>query len=256
MTKKLASRQKKAEAKTPSPPDVTLKQEELMAAFSNAADKIIFTKALSDITSHDPGMRADAARVIAGVRHKSSVKAIVAQMANEPSAQVRRECVKALMALEMKEGVPVVERALADQEASVRLAAVWALYHLAGAKSAPALASMFSDEDEEVRRRAAACVGWLGRKKFAVKLLPFLADSSVSVRLAAVEAMGNLGSRQVVSTLIKRLNDPEESVRKAIFRALKTITGKRMGGKFPTDERSLQRLIVRWREWWQEEHHG
>jgi HEAT repeat protein len=115
---------------------------------------------------------------------------------------------------------------------------------------------MFSDEDEEVRRRAAACVGWLGRKKFAVKLLPFLADSSVSVRLAAVEAMDNLGSRQVVSTLIKRLNDPEESVRKAIVHALKTITGKRMHGQFPTDERSLQRLIVRWQEWWQEEHHG
>ena len=114
---------------------------------------------------------------------------------------------------------------------------------------------MFSDEDEEVRRRAAACVGWLGRKKFAVKLLPFLADSSVSVRLAAVEAMGNLRSRQVVSTLIKRLNDPEESVRKAIVRALKTITGK-MYGPFPTDERSLQRLIVRWREWWQGEHPG
>jgi len=116
---------------------------------------------------------------------------------------------------------------------------------------------MFSDEDEEVRRRAAACVGWLGRKKFAVKLLPFLADSSVSVRLAAVEAMGKLRSRQVVSTLIKRLNDPEESVRKAVVRALKTITGnKRMDGPFPTDERSLQRLIVRWREWWQEEYPG
>jgi HEAT repeat protein len=255
MIKKLGSRQKKVEAKAPSPPDVTLKEAQ-MAVFPNVADKIIFTKALSDIASHDPGMRADAARVIAGVRHKSSVKAIVAQMASEPSAQVRREYVKALMTLEMKEGVPAVERALTDQAASVRLAAVWALYHLAGVESAPKLANMFSDEDEEVRRRAAACVGWLGRKKFAVKLLPFLADSSVSVRLAAVETMANLRSRQVVSTLIKRLNDPEESVRKAIVHALKTITGKSMHGPFPTDERSLQRLIVRWHEWWQEEYHG
>ena len=255
MIKKIGSRRKKAEAKTPSPPDVTLKEAQ-MAAFPNAADKIIFTRALSDIANHDPGMRADAARVIAGVRHKSSVNAIVAQMASEPSAQVRREYVKALVTLEMKEGVPAVERALTDEAASVRLAAVWALYHLAGAESAPTLAHMFSDEDEEVRRRAAACVGWLGQKKVAVKLLPFLADSSVSVRLAAVEAMGKLCSRQVVSTLIKRLNDPEESVRKAIVCSLKTITGKRMNGPFPTDERSLQRLIVRWCEWWQEEHHG
>ncbi|MHC4175505.1 MAG: HEAT repeat domain-containing protein, partial [Planctomycetota bacterium] len=137
--------------------------------------------------------------------------------------------------------------------ASVRLAAVWALYHLGGAESAPELTHMFSDEDEEIRRRAATCTGWLGQEKLAVKLLPLLADSSVSVRQAAIEAMANLRSRQVVSTLIEHLDDPEKTIRKAIISALRAITGKKMNGAFPTDEKSLQRLMVRWHEWWKEE---
>lgn len=252
MTKKLGSRQKKAEAKAPSPPDVTLKEAQ-MAAFPNVADKMIFTKALSDIASHDPGMRADAARVIAGIRHELSVRTLIARMVREPSSQVRQECVKALTTLEMKEGLGAVKRALTDEAASVRLAAVWALYHLGGAESAPELAHMFSDEDEEIRRRAATCTGWLGQEKLAVKLLPLLADSSVSVRQAAIEAMANLRSRQVVSTLIEHMEDPEKTVRKAIIGALRAITGKKMNGAFPTDEKSLQRLMVRWHEWWKEE---
>lgn len=255
MTKKLKSRQAVAEAKAPDSPDATL-EEAYKAFFPNVTDRIIFTKALSDIASHDPGVRVDAARVIAGVRLESSVKAIVAQMAREPSAQARQEYLKALTTMEMKEAVPAVKRALTDESASVRLAAVWALYHLAGAESAPALVQVFSDADEEVRRRAATCIGWLGQERFAAELLPLLGDGSVSVRQAAIEAMANLGSRHVVSALIEHLKDPEKSVRKAIVGALKAITGKTMSGPFPTDEKSLERLIVRWREWWNEELSG
>ena len=241
-----------AEVEAPSPPDAILAEVDV-AAFPSAADRIIFKRALSDISSRDAGVRADAARVIAGVCHELSVKALVAQMASEPLPQVRQECIKALMTLKMKEGLNAVKRALTDQAASVRLAAVWALYNLDGVESAPDLVGMFSDENEGVRRRAATCIGWLGQEKLAVKLLPLLADNSFAVRRAAVEAMANIGSRQVVSGLIEHLNDPEKSVRKAITGALKTITGKKMGGPFPTDGKSLQRLILRWQEWWKEE---
>ncbi|MHC4740148.1 MAG: HEAT repeat domain-containing protein, partial [Planctomycetota bacterium] len=110
--------------------------------------------------------------------------------------------------------------------------------------------------DEEVRRRAATCIGWLGREEFAVELLPFLKDGSVSVRRAAVEAMGTLGSRQVVSILIEHLEDPVESFRKAVLNALKAITGKEMNGSIPKDQKSLGRLISRWRQWWKEVYPG
>ncbi len=221
--------------------------------FSHESDRIIFTGALSDIASREASVRADAARAMAGVRHELSVRGLAAQIKGEPSQQVRQECVKALTALEMTEGVPAIERALRDRAASVRLAAVWGVYRLAEAKGVPALTRMLSDENEGVRRRAAICIGWVGEEKSAPNLLPLLTDSSVSVRQAAVDAMANLRSRKVVSALIERLNDPEKSIRKAVLGAIETITGKKMGGPFPKDANSLQRLIARWEEWWAEE---
>jgi hypothetical protein len=223
------------------------------AVFANATDKIILTRALSDIENQDAAVRADAAKTMAYIRHELSVKALVAQLACESSAQVRQECIKALATLEMTESLPAVERALTDESDSVRLAAVWGLYHLAGTESAPALTGMLSDEDEEVRRRAATCIGWLGKEKLAVELLPLLDDNSVSVRRAAVEAMGNLRSRQVVSSLIEQLNDRTESISKAVLSALKKITGKKMSNSFPKDEKGFERLIARWQEWRKEE---
>jgi hypothetical protein len=242
----------KEKVEIPSPAAVTDKEVQA-AVFPNTTDKIIFMRALSDIASQDATVRVNAAKTMAGVRHELSVKALVARMASESSAQVRQECIKALAALGMKEALPAVKRALTDEVRSVRLAAVWGLYHLAGTESVPALIRMFYDEDEEVRRRAITCIGWLGQEELAVELLPLLDDSSVSVGRAAVEAMGKLGNRQTVSALIERLNDPDVSIRKAVLGALKTITGKQMSGPFPRDEKSLQRLIARWQEWWKEE---
>ncbi len=244
-----------AEAEVPESADVALEEVEV-ADLPNASEKIIFAKALSDITSDDAAVRTDAVKVIAGVRHELSVRALAAQMAHEPSTQVRQECIKGLMTLQMTEGLPAVERALTDGAAPVRLAAVWGLYRLAGAGSTTALIRMFSDEDEDVRRRAVTCIGWLGQAELAADLLPLLDDSSVSVRRAAVEAMANLRCRQVVSALIERLNDPAELVRKAALSALKIITGKKMSGPFPKNAKSLERLIARWHEWWKEQQPG
>ncbi|MHC4790985.1 MAG: HEAT repeat domain-containing protein [Planctomycetota bacterium] len=235
-------------------PTAAVTDEEAQAAvFPNATDKIIFTRALSDIASQDATVRADGAKTMACVRHELSVKALVAQMGSESSAQVRQECIKALATLEMKEALPAVERALTDEADSVRLAAVWGLYHLAGTKSAPALIGMLADKNEEVRRRATTCIGWLGQEELAVELLPLLDDNSVSVRRAAVEAMGSLRSRQVVSSLIEQLNDPVESIRKVVFSALEKITGKKMSKSFPKNEEGFEHLTARWREWWKEE---
>ena len=243
---------KAVKAKMPAPAAVT--DEEVQAAvFANAADKIIFMRAFSDIVSQDATVRVDAAKTIAGVRHELSVKVLAAQMACESSAQVRQECIKALAALEMTEALPTVEHALTDEAGSVRLAAVWGLYHLAGTESVPALIRMFADEDEEVRRRAATCIGWLGKEELAVVLLPLLDDDSVSVRRATAEAMGRLRSRQVVSPLIERLNDPVESVRRVVLAAIETITAKKLSRSFPKNQEEFEHLIVRWQEWWKEE---
>jgi len=240
------------EQEMPGPTAVT--NEEIQAAvFPNATDKIIFLRAISDIGNHDATVRVDAAKTIAGIHHELSIKALAAQMACESSAQVRRECIKALATLEMTEALPAIERALTDEAGLVRLAAVWGLYQLAGAESAPALIRMLADNDEEVRRRAATCIGWLGKEHLAVELLPLLDDNSISVRRAAVEAMSNLRSRQVVSSLIERLNDPVESIRKVVLSAIETITGKKMSKSFPKGQKEFERLNARWQQWRKEQ---
>lgn len=221
--------------------------------FPSEPERVMFTQALSDIVSRDVAIRIDAAKVLADIRHPLSVRTLACQMTRETSPQVRQECIKGLTKLEMKKGLPVIAHALTDPAAPVRLAAVWGLYYLAKEDSSVVLLTMFSDEDEEVRRRAATCIGWLGQEEHAVKMLTLLDDDSPSVRRAAVEAMGNLGSRQVVWSLTEHLNDPDKAVRKAILNALQAITGEKMSQSFPRDEKSLQRVTARWREWWKEE---
>ncbi|NQT01671.1 MAG: HEAT repeat domain-containing protein [Planctomycetes bacterium] len=233
-------------------PDVTF-EEAKTADFTSVTEKIIFIKALSDINSHDEATRINAVKTMGGIHHEFSVRTLAAQMTSEPEAQIRAECIKALAALNMKEGLPAIERALTEQAVSVRLAAVRGLYRLAGAESAPALVRMLCDEDADVRRRTATCIRWLGKEDLAVELVPLLDDSSVSVRRAAVEAMGNLRNRKVVSDLIEHLSDPEKRVCRAITAALKTITGKEMSETFPIDEKSFRRLVARWQQWWKDE---
>ena len=240
------------EVEVPSLPAVTEEQVQT-AVFSSATEKVIFTRALSNIASQDVDARTNAVKAIGSIRHMLSIKALVTQLARETSPHVRQECVKALTRQEVNEGLRAVKYALTDEAALVRLAAVWGLYRLAGAESASDLVRMVSDEDEEVRRRSATCIGWLRQEELAMELLPLLSDKSACVRRAAIEAMGNLRSRQVISTLIEHLNDPEKSIRKVILETLRKITGKKMNGPLPRDEKALQCSIARWREWWKEE---
>jgi len=234
-------------------PSTVTEAEVEAAVFPNEADRIIFLRAVSDISCPDAALRVEAIKTIAGVSHELTVKTLIAQMAADPSAQVRQECINALILLEIEEGLPAVRRALTDPAASVRLAAVWGLYHLAGQESISGLLPMVFDEDEEVRRRAVTCIGWLGKKEYAMDLVPLLTDSSVPVRRAVAEALGNLRPRQIVSALIERLNDPDKSVREAVLGAIETITGKKMNGALPSEKESLKRFIARWREWWKQE---
>jgi len=239
--------------KAPSLPAVTTEEQVQNAVFSNATEKVLFARALSDITNQNVDARTNAVKTMGRIRHKLSIKVLVAQLAKETSPQVRQECVKALTRQDENEGMRAVKRALTDHAASVRLAAVWSLYHLAGAEGAFILVRMLSDESEEVRRRSATCIGWLRQDKFAVELIPLLSDRSAGVRRAAVEAMGNLRSRRVISSLIEHFNDTEKSIRKLILEALEKITGKRMSGPLPSEDKALQSIIARWKEWWKGE---
>ncbi len=232
--------------------DVTSEEVEA-AKFIGAAQKVLLTKALSDLAHEDVITRAHAAEAIGGIRHELSIWALAAHFFREDAVQVRKECINALGTIGMKEGLPVVEDALNDSSVSVRLAAVRGVYRLAGVESASALVRMLADENVEVRRMVTTCIGWLDKEHLAAELIPLLTDKSVSVRQAAVKAVGNLRSPRVVFTLIECLNDSDESVRKKVLDVLEGITGKKMSEGYPEDEEGRQRLMARWRHWWKEE---
>lgn len=214
-----------------------LREDEVEAVtFPKATDKTVFTKALSDMTNQDAALRADAAKVLAGIRHGLSVKVLVNQLGREHSAKVRLECVRSLAALRMNEGITAVETAITDPAAQVRLVAIWSLYQLAGAKSVPALMRTLSDGDEEVRRRAVTCLEWLARDQKTVGMI------------------GTTDSRLVVSALIRCLEDTEKSVRTAALSALEVVTGKKMAKPSATDDKdSHQNIIAQWKKWWRRE---
>ena len=215
------------EAELAEPVEVTA--EDVQAAdFKNEAERIIFTKALSDFASADTAARVDAAKVIGGIAHELSARALVVHMTDEPSAVVRQECIRVLTTLEMAEGLSVVESALTDEIASVRLAAVWGIYRLIGIKSLPNLMTMLSDGDASVRRRTVTCIGWLGGQ---------------------LKTIGDSQLRRVISALIECLDDPADSIRKATLDALQAVTGKTIS----TGKSSPERLIDQWRSWWKEE---
>ena len=220
----------KAEVEVAELAEVTL--EDVQAAdFKNGTDRVIFTKAFSDFSSRKATVRADAAAAIAGIGHDLSSRLLITHLADEPSAYVRQECVKALTMLESKDSVSTIERALADEAAYVRLAAVWGIYHLAGTEGIVALSRMLYDGDASVRRRAVICIGWLGGQ-------------------AAND--GNRYSHKVVSALIQCLGDWSGSIKAAALDALEAVTGQKMSAS----RSSPERLIEQWRKWWKAELSG
>ena len=211
--------------------DVTSEEIE-KAVFLREFDRVVFRKAFSDIGNQQAVTRADAARAMGGIRHELSLKALAGQFRQEASEQVRRECVKAVAALQMKEGLAILQEALSDKAASVRLTAVWGLYNSTGIESVPSLAKMFSDEDEEVRRRAITCISWLYAQQ------------------APVEAMKDLQIRELVPVLVARLGDSAMLVRTAALNALEKVTGKKMEQSAENDENPHKGLVEQWRQWW------
>ncbi|MHC4695772.1 MAG: HEAT repeat domain-containing protein [Planctomycetota bacterium] len=230
------------------PPRVTV-EEAHAAVFSGAAERVRFTRALSNLESDHVTTRAAAAKAMGAIPHELSVRALIARFCHEASAEVRQECLCALTALDAAEAIPLAEGALEDEAASVRLAAVRAIYRLVGLEGANALTRVLHDKDEDVRRRAVTCLGWLGHEPLAFKLVSLLQDKSASVRLATLEALGNLKSPTVLDDVIELLDDADDSVQRAAFLALETITGKQMGERFPEDKDGRRLVIARWRAW-------
>ncbi|MDC0358564.1 HEAT repeat domain-containing protein [Oligoflexia bacterium] len=137
-------------------------QAELATAkFKGFTEKVKLTKALRELADQEQRVRERAAQALGTIDHYLSVSALAAQLAAEPSFEVRKACIASLTTLKKKTGLPTIEQALSDSAAVVRLAAIQGIYSIAGADGTTKLRAMFNDSSEDVRHRAALCLKML-----------------------------------------------------------------------------------------------
>ena len=176
----------------------------------------------------------------------------VAQDVASPSAQVRRQALRALRERGGPETLPLLAGLLGDAEIDIRegaVAGVIGIYVHPRANSSinssaaafeaarlhdqpwsvppelsTALVKALADAEPSVRRDAAYAVGMVltppVTDAVAFEILASLSDREPSVRVAAARALGRLGVQDAGGPLIGRVNDEDLDVRLASMRAL------------------------------------
>lgn len=183
---------------------------EVPEAVPDSADRDRFTQASRDLADPEEAVRIRAVGLLRCTQDELSARALATQLACEPSARVREECLTALASFPKDASgtfsiLSVLRRGLTDESPGVRLAAVRSIYRFGGRPAANALVPALSDESGDVRRRAAVCIGWLGATDLVVHLLPLLADEEAFVRQAVIQTMSNLRSEEVLPVFIEQL---------------------------------------------------
>ena len=176
----------------------------------------------------------------------------VAQDVASPSAEVRRQALRALRERGGPETLPLLARLVGDAEIDIRENAVANVilvyvpsrpersigsaaeaFEVARLHNQPwsvppelstALVKALADEQPSVRRDAAYAAGIVltppVTEAVAFELLASLSDREPSVRVAAARALGRLGVEDAGVPLIGRVNDEDLDVRLASMRAL------------------------------------
>lgn len=126
--------------------------------------------------------------------------------------------------------VPHIEACLQDEAPFVRRSAVMALGQLGAYESIPSLLVMLNDGDEMARCEAARALGTLGGDVAVGPLIGTLEGDPYPVaRQTAANSLGEIGSKRAVRSLISSLEDENRLVRSAALVALRRITTVELG---------------------------
>ena len=126
--------------------------------------------------------------------------------------------------------VPHIEACLQDEAPFVRRSAVVALGQLGAYESVPSLLVMLNDGDEIARCEAAKALGTLGGDAAVEPLIEMLeGDPYPGARQTAANSLGEIGSKRAVRSLISSLEDENRLVRSAALVALRRITTVELG---------------------------
>ena len=105
----------------------------------------------------------------------------------------------------------------------------------------PVLLKALQDQDALVRESAVKAFGLMAGKEAVKPLLGLLADDkSNQVRRAVAQVLGDMGKTDALEGLIARLDDVDSSVSYAALKALRKITGQSLGRDADAWEKCLK----------------
>ena len=113
---------------------------------------------------------------------------------------------------------------LGDKEPFVRDSVVTTLAET-GPPAVPLLIRAMEDEDWVIRQGASQALGRIGDPQAVGSLIIALADKNQWIRQYAAEALGLIGDTQAVEPLVEALEDDNPNVREAAAKALVSIRG-------------------------------
>jgi HEAT repeat protein len=210
----------------------TLRDIEPPPALKDVAS--VLRKALKD---QDVGVRVQAAYVMVRLANtETAAKALLSSLRGENDSVLVNSMARSFTGLGAN-GVPVLAKALTDENANVRAGAALALGYMGfdvpdarpGVQAAvPAVVGLLKDKESLVRKSAASSLRLIGNKEEATvkALIDALADPDRDVRYCSADAIPSIGpaATPAVPSLIKLLKDQgDEGIRKSAARALGAI---------------------------------
>jgi HEAT repeat protein/beta-lactamase regulating signal transducer with metallopeptidase domain len=184
----------------------------------------VAVEALTRVVAEDPSadIRRQAAWALGEIEDDGAVTALLVAMQDE-DVEVRRMAVWALGELEDEAAIPALVVALEDEDGEIRRHAVWALGEIESVEAVPGLGRALRDADPEIRRQAAWALGEIEDVSALDGLTLALRDEDADVRRQAAWALGEIESPRALEALRTVIRDEDQEVRRQVVWAIGQI---------------------------------
>lgn len=148
---------------------------------------------------------------------------------DDEDVDVKLAAADAAVALRATEAVSRAIPWLSDQDVRLRLAGCRVLARVPSREALPVLGRALGDSDQRVRQAAAAALGQSRSPDAVPLLLGRLDDAIPETRVAVVSALRRLGDPRAAPPLLSRVQDGSPEVRKVVLRTLAELGGTSAG---------------------------
>ncbi len=172
---------------------------------------------LAMLSDEHIAVRCQAMKTLGLLADERAIAPLIAQLV-EKDEQIRIASIRALAAFECREVAQAFTQVLADDPAvQVRVTLVSALKQWSE-DAVPLLLRALSDQDSTVRCGAICALGERGDERAVDSLIMALADDTT--RSAAIEALGQLGDKRAIDPLLRQLFERNADIRIYILAAV------------------------------------